>query len=248
MTTHVDYDAISATYDGFRGVSSELADTILAEARLFPGARLLDIGCGTGNIEAALAGIADIKPVGVDRSFGMLRTAHAKIPHIMWIQADSGALPLRHDAFDCVLMLYLLHHLNDCTSTIANAYSLLREGRLVVMTSSHKQIEESFACRFFPSYASVDKTRFPKIRTIIEAMQEAGFHDVSSRPITVANVTLDDNYIKKVENRHVSTYRLISEEEFQQGLARMRRFIDEHRGEPPMDHRGTLIAGTKSRQ
>lgn len=247
-TTRIDYDAISAGYDGFRGVSAELAETIMAEARLFPGARVLDVGCGTGNIEAALAQTFDTIIVGVDRSFGMLTAARNKLPDASWIQADSAALPLQSDTFDCALMIFLLHHVADFALVIQDAYRLLREGSLVVVTASHRQIEESFPSRFFPGYAAADKARFPTVGAIVEAMEEAGFSEVAARPVKVARVTFDERYLEKVRNKHVSTFHLIGEDEFRRGLEQMREYMREHAGEPPLDHMGTLIAGRKGRE
>ncbi len=249
----VDYDTISATYDGFRGVNAELAETVLREAAAPPGGRMLDIGCGTGNIEAALAGTAnlqtvgtDLRVVGVDLSFGMLAEAKSKVPGAGWIQADSNALPLRREVFDCAIMLYMLHHLTDFRLALASIYDVLREGRLVILTASHEQIDGNFSSRFFPSYAEIDKARFPGIDDILQAMRRAGFSDLASREITVAKVTLDESHLTKVENKHVSTFHLMDDEEFAQGLEKMRRYVREHAGDPPLDHRGTLISGTKA--
>jgi len=242
----VDYDMISARYDGFRGVDADLARAIGAEAKLFAGARVLDIGCGTGNIEAALAETIDLEVVGVDVSFGMLAEARAKIPRASWIQADSSRLPLRDEAFDCVLILYMLHHLPDFRVVIRNACAALREGRLVIVTASHKQIDDSFSSRFFPSYAVIDKARFPKVRAIVEAMIEAGFSDVSSRAITVAKAPLDDRYIEKIENKLISTFHIMEEQEFRSGLEEMKSYIGAHAGASPLEHKGTLIVGEKT--
>jgi ubiquinone/menaquinone biosynthesis C-methylase UbiE len=247
----VDYDTISATYDGFRGVNAELAKTILREAAPAPGARMLDIGCGTGNIEgafaeAALAGAIDLSIVGVDLSFGMLAEAKSKIPGVDWVQADSNALPLGRGAFDCAIMLYMLHHLTNFHSVIEGVYDVLHEGRFVILTASHEQIDDNFSSRFFPSYAEIDKARFPKIDDILQAMRGAGFSDLATREINVAKVTLNESYLTKVENKHVSTFLLMDDEEFTQGMEKMRRYVSEHEGYPPIDHRGTLISGMKA--
>lgn len=241
----VDYDSISATYDGARSVNAELAETILQEAGLRSGARVLDIGCGTGNIEAALAKTIDLKVVGVDLSLGMLREANAKVPEARWVQADCVRLPLKDTAFEGALMLYMVHHLTNFRSVIADVHKMLRSGRLVILTASHEQIETSFMSGFFPSYASIDKARFPTIDSILEAMRTAGFSDVKSRTIAVAKVTPDERYLRKVESKHVSTFHLMSDEEYRVGLERMRQYISEHEGDPPFDHMGTVISGEK---
>ncbi len=241
----VDYDAISATYDGVRSVNSEMAGALIGEAGLSPGTRVLDIGCGTGNIEAALEGLIKLDSVGVDLSHGMLAEAKAKVPSAKWIRADSANLPLQAERFNFVFMVYMLHHLADIDPTMRDAYRVLGEGRLAIVTASHDQIDNSFISRFFPSYAKIDKARFPKINAITSAMKDAGFVDIASRAINVAKVSIDEEYILKVENKHVSTFHLMSDAEFQKGLDKMRRYVREHEGDPPFDHMGTLIFGRK---
>jgi ubiquinone/menaquinone biosynthesis C-methylase UbiE len=241
----VDYDNISAIYDGARSVNAELAETIMREAGLVSGARVLDLGCGTGNIEAALAETVDLKVVGVDRSLGMLGKARSKIPGASWVQADCANLPLQDKAFDCALMLYMVHYLTDFRSVVEGVHHVLRSGKLVILTASHEQIENSFMSGFFPNLAPIDKARFPAVDSILEALLAVGFSDVKSRAIPVAKVTRDESYLRKVESKHVSTFHLISDEEFRLGLEKMRQYICEHEGDPPLDHMGTLISAEK---
>lgn len=75
--------------------------------RLPSGARILDLGCGTGRHSVALAGLG-FRMVGVDLSRGMLRQAqHAADEaraQVAWIQADATRFVAR-EAFDAALCL-----------------------------------------------------------------------------------------------------------------------------------------------
>src|SRR5262245_4314889 len=57
-----------------------------------PGQRVLEIGCGTGDLLAALEPRTG---VGVDISPEMLRIAAGRHPRLRFIQADALALPFR---------------------------------------------------------------------------------------------------------------------------------------------------------
>jgi SAM-dependent methyltransferase len=78
---------------------------VLDLARLSPGMRVLDAGCGNG---VYLRGLLDrqVRAVGCDLSMGMLRTA----PHPALLSADVSALPLRDGAFDVALAVHMLYH------------------------------------------------------------------------------------------------------------------------------------------
>jgi SAM-dependent methyltransferase len=74
-----------------------------------PGARILELGCGHGDLLAAL------KPdcgVGVDFSPAMIGTAVLKHPHLNFIQADAHDLPLK-GKFDIIILSDLVNDLWD---------------------------------------------------------------------------------------------------------------------------------------
>lgn len=81
------------------------AEALLAESRLAPGERLLDLACGTG-IVARLACErvgAEGKVVGVDAAAPMLEMARSQAPEIDWRVGDAAALPLADgERFDVV--------------------------------------------------------------------------------------------------------------------------------------------------
>ena len=80
---------------------------LLDELRLTTGARVLDLGCGTGRhaVELARRGC---RMVGVDLSRGMLRQAQAAAQQahvgVDWVQADATRFtaPDRFDAAICL--------------------------------------------------------------------------------------------------------------------------------------------------
>ncbi|MHB8575900.1 MAG: class I SAM-dependent methyltransferase, partial [Dehalococcoidia bacterium] len=89
---------------------------IIARARLAPGQRLLDVGCGTGTL-ALLAERAHplVTVVGVDGDPTILRLARRKAAKAgKAIQFDEGmayALPYTDGSFDAVVSSLVFHHL-----------------------------------------------------------------------------------------------------------------------------------------
>jgi SAM-dependent methyltransferase len=73
-----------------------------AVARLRPGGRVLDAGCGTGRVARELARRGH-EVVGVDSDASMLEVARAQAPDLRWVDADLAALALP-DRFDAVVM------------------------------------------------------------------------------------------------------------------------------------------------
>lgn len=99
------------------------------------GERLLDVGCGTG---AMLFELPDVDYVGVDLSPEYIAAARRLHPgRGTFIASDVARLAsLRLDPFNAIVMIGLLHHLDDVTvSSLFDALApLLRPGgRLVVV-------------------------------------------------------------------------------------------------------------------
>lgn len=106
-------------YDPFSWLArvGRIHGQLLDRAELRPGQRVLEIGCGTGNVLRTLGrrGLT-IEMVGIDPDPAALRrarrkAARAKLP-IRYEQAFAGELPLADESFDRVLSSFMLHHLD----------------------------------------------------------------------------------------------------------------------------------------
>jgi SAM-dependent methyltransferase len=109
-------------------------DALITQAELFAGARVLEIGCGTGNLtlrahraqpDAAVTGI-DPDPRALDRARRKVRNATA----VRFEQGYAQALSHADGAFDRVLSSMMLHHLDPeaKVAAISKAFRVLRPG------------------------------------------------------------------------------------------------------------------------
>lgn len=103
LTQNVPYDEIAEYY---AKILRQAADV----------KRLLDIGCGTGNLTARLGKIG-FDVVGLDGSSEMLSEAMAKAPEIFWVCQDMTELDLGEE-FDAVIStLDSINHLESKAET-----------------------------------------------------------------------------------------------------------------------------------
>lgn len=104
---------------------------LLDHARLFPGAKVLDAGCGPGFV-AASAKLLGADAEGIDFSEAMVEQAKDQFPDINFSVADVEDLPAQDETFDAVLSNIVLFHVTDPEKAMSEARRVLKpSGRFV---------------------------------------------------------------------------------------------------------------------
>jgi demethylmenaquinone methyltransferase / 2-methoxy-6-polyprenyl-1,4-benzoquinol methylase len=94
------------------------------ELRLAPGARVVDLGCGTGDL-CRLLERAQLGAVGIDMAAGMLAKAHTSAP---LVRADALRLPLRDGSVDGAISGFALRNVVDIAACFEEATRVIRPG------------------------------------------------------------------------------------------------------------------------
>lgn len=97
-----------------------------------PGARLLDLGCGTAAAYPYLP--AKLQYFGVDLSINMLRRARRRMPGARILCADLQSAPLAAHQFDVILCMGVLQHLSAPQAALNEMKRLLNHpGRILIL-------------------------------------------------------------------------------------------------------------------
>ncbi|MEU9886934.1 class I SAM-dependent methyltransferase [Sphaerisporangium sp. NPDC051011] len=130
----LNYDLEAPTYDRTRGGDARAASAAEAVGSLLPPGveSLADLACGTGIVTARFPAR---RVVGVDLSPGMARIASGRLPGRVTV-ADVTRVPLADASVDAVVMIWLLHLLDETASTAAlsEAARVLRPGGALITT------------------------------------------------------------------------------------------------------------------
>jgi demethylmenaquinone methyltransferase/2-methoxy-6-polyprenyl-1,4-benzoquinol methylase len=139
------FGRIAGRYDLMNRVMSGGRDghwRSLAAAAVEPqGARVLDIGSGTGDLARELRRFGATSVVAADFTLPMLLSARAKQGTALqtdWLQADALHLPFADASFDGVTSGFLLRNLMDLETGLAEMLRVLVPGgRLVALDITH---------------------------------------------------------------------------------------------------------------
>lgn len=143
------WSARASTYqDATARATLQTIPALLAQARLFVGARVLDAGCGPGHV-AACATLLGAEAVGLDFSKGMLHEAQRRFPNIPFRVGDVEELPMKDCSFDAVLSNIVLFHVTDPARAMSEARRVLKPGgRFVFSQWQGPEVSECYRLLF----------------------------------------------------------------------------------------------------
>ena len=218
----INYNEISKIYDDVRASDLALIQCLVQEFLSRPDARVLDVGCGTGNHTDLLQKLTQVQVYGVEPSEGMLEKARQKNAHIIFKTGGADNIPFDDDFFDFIFMTDVIHHVPNIKAMFAEIWRVLKPGgKGCIVTQSHQQIEDRPIAQYFPGTVRVDKARYPDIPEIIAAASARGFTGIKSEILSEKPLELDANYLELVRKRGYSMLHLISDDEYQAGLGKL---------------------------
>lgn len=132
------FDEIAAEYDEAlpaHVVEHYLRKRVAFLARVCPGGAVLDVGCGTGALAAAMMK-AGYTVSGADPSHGMLEVMRGRCPQAEVVQAPGSNLPFASGRFDLVVSVATMHHVaapDEVRLTLGEMTRVCRPGGRIVI-------------------------------------------------------------------------------------------------------------------
>jgi len=147
---------------------------------LQPGRRVLELGCGTGNLLAVAA--EHVGPtgrvVGVDRDPGLVAQARERVRPFPWVEvveADARAYPGEATPFDAVHCRLVMLHQPDADAFLAHMATLTRPGGRVA--AQELDVVDPAASGCFPPIAAYEALH----RASVAAITQEGMDSQSGR-------------------------------------------------------------------
>ena len=110
-----------------------LTDLGVKSCGFSPGARVLDVGCGSGATVERLVSLYELQAIGVDPSEGLLESGKLKNPGLNLILGRGEDLPFPDDHMDGVFAECALSVMFDLDKVIQEIFRVLKPGGLLVI-------------------------------------------------------------------------------------------------------------------
>jgi SAM-dependent methyltransferase len=118
---------------------AEMTERLLVDAGIAPGMRVLDVGCGRGDVSLLIARLIGEQGevLGVDRDPRALSVARERVrelglANVAFTEGDFGALGAEHGSFDAAVGRRVLMYQPDPVLALRGLIRVLRPGALVV--------------------------------------------------------------------------------------------------------------------
>ncbi len=157
----------------------------------------------------------------------MLEVARRNAPDATFKLGRAEALPFKDGWFERAVM-WLSVHLVDRPRAFAELRRVLAaDGRLAVATFDPSYFDVFWLNELFPSMKEVDRARFPTAEGLEAELLAAGFGEVRLTRLSQTDSLGREEGLERIRERHISTFDLISNDEYEAGLARAERELPE---------------------
>lgn len=194
-----------------------------------------DVGSGTGIWASFMAKWFDVDVIGIEPSAGMRERSvrERRAPRIAYVGGEAEHLPLKDGSCAALWMSTVIHHVTDVDGAVSEARRVLQEDAPVVIRQAFTGRHDGILwTRFFPAALKVAQQRHPTVESLVEKFAKAGFARETLEPVTEIVARDLHEYAGKIATGADSCLSAIPDDEFEAGLAELRRAAVKTPSEP----------------
>jgi ubiquinone/menaquinone biosynthesis C-methylase UbiE len=199
-----------------------------------PEIRVLDVGCGTGKqLNANWERFPEMKMVGLDLFSGMLREARKRNRAVCFVQGDGAYLPFRNNSIHFAVNQFSYPHIQKKLRMIEEVHRVLKPGGwFTILHIDPWSMPDWILYRYFPASREQDYRDFLPVPELKASMERTGFGNVQvERERREKQEDLTDFFEYAKQRYRTSQLMVISDKDYQDGLAQINRELVENGGE-----------------
>ena len=222
----MNYNKHANTYDAFRFARKSIVDSIVAKIKSSNYKTILDFGCGTGNhIYEIAKRMRRLNLIGVEPSESMREIARKKNPKVTIVKGNHLSVPLDENSVDMIYMVDVIHHVDNIEKMFFELNRVLKnQGNILIITVSHKQIQEKAWLSYFDGAKDISLNILPDISEIVRTAKKIGlncYEEITIDEIPY-NISINE-LISLVSNKAFSILHKISDKSYEKGLQKLKK-------------------------
>ncbi len=215
-------------------------EAVAAHAAPGPDSTVLDVGAGTGMFAVAFQQWFGARVVAIEPAEAM-RAAIPAGPGIEVLDGHAGALPVPDAGADLAWLGSVLHHIPDLDAAARELRRALRPGAPVLIRNAFPgRCGRDLRVRYFPGAERVIDT-YRTVEEVCSVFAGAGFAKVAVEAVPHRAAPSLAQFAAGVRRESDSKLRAISDEEFEEGMARLRAEAAAGPDEPAMSWLDLLV-------
>lgn len=208
------------------------------------GARVLDVGSGTGLFARAFAEWFGVNVVALEPSPAMRRIAAQTNTRgeIAFLGGEAEHLPLGAGSCSVAWSSTVIHHISDLRRCASQLREVLRPGGHILIRSAFPGRHEQITLfKYFPGASEVANS-FPTIEETTRTFEGAGFVEVTHKSVAQESAPSISAFYERARLRADTTLIGLTDEDFESGLRALKVAADDPRGGGPVvDRLGLLV-------
>jgi len=222
----IKYKGLAEKYNNYHGQPDNYFELQIEKIRKYLNVssekweikRILDVGCGAGRLMVPLIRKGGCFCTGIDNSADMIAACQETtvIPlNLHTVGFDKFKTKFRYDG---IYFSMSLHQMDKQKEMIKKAFNLLaKDGKLLIITVSHKQFDEILLNKYFPTLDEIDRKRFMDIKPLTEELSKYGDIECIEEQTLYQQIP-KKRYVEMIENKYISSLQLISKKELNAGV------------------------------
>jgi ubiquinone/menaquinone biosynthesis C-methylase UbiE len=226
------YDAIGRNFNTNRRADPRLVRTVIELLRLPQGARLADIGAGTGNYANAMAAsgylISAVEPSSA------MREQATPLESVAWHDGRAEEIPLPPRSVDGIYVILAVHHFSDVRKAGQEFSRICPAGPIVIFTIDPRAGDPFWFGEYFPGIHAETHRIFPPLDRVAEDFIAGGGGNLDGEvvefplPADFADLNMNTGwnrpelYLDPSMRQNTSGFALADPAEVDAGIARLR--------------------------
>ena len=139
------YKKMAEEYHVSRGIFDNKKELKEFSGLLPKGAKILDVGCGTGIPTAKFLVNTGFEVIGIDFSERMLKLAKKNVPKAKFIKMNMIKLNFKENSFDGLTSLYAIFHVpkEKHLAIFRNFHKIIKPKGIMLISLGYKELEET---------------------------------------------------------------------------------------------------------